>query len=202
MTIKQIQHLLAYLGYYVGNIDGLWGVGSKTACKAFQKDFGLDADGIAGDATQKALKHSVCYGIEKNATADENATGNATGTFWDDIQYFTRAEFGCKCGGTYCNGYPVEPAEATVRAVDEIRRRLGVPVTVTSGIRCKQHNANEGGVYNSQHLYGTAADLHSSASPQRMKEVAEAVLGDTGGIGLYDWGIHVDTRATKARWNG
>lgn len=25
MTIKQRQHLLAYLGYYVGNVDGVWG---------------------------------------------------------------------------------------------------------------------------------------------------------------------------------
>ena len=46
MTIKQRQHLLAYLGYYVGNIDGQWGTLSKTATVAFQKDFGLTADGV------------------------------------------------------------------------------------------------------------------------------------------------------------
>ena len=45
MTIKQKQNLLAYLGYYVGNIDGEWGTLSKTATTAFQKDFGLKADG-------------------------------------------------------------------------------------------------------------------------------------------------------------
>ena len=55
---------------------------------------------------------------------------------------------------------------------------------------------------NSQHLYGLAADLHSTASPAKMKAVAEEVLGHTGGIGLYGWGIHVDTRSGYARWNG
>lgn len=208
MTIYQIQLLLLYLGYSPGNPDGIDGATTRAAVKQFQEDFGgIGVDGIAGAETQKALKHAVAYGtLKREETATENATvaenATVTGTFWDDIQYFTRAEFACKCGGTYCNGYPAEPAEATVRAVDEIRRRLGVPVTISSGLRCTQHNANEGGVSNSQHLYGIAADLHSSASPQRMKEVAEAVLGNTGGIGLYSWGIHVDTRATKARWNG
>lgn len=24
MTVKQIQHLLAYLGYYSGTVDGIW----------------------------------------------------------------------------------------------------------------------------------------------------------------------------------
>ena len=30
MTIKQRQNLLAYLGYYVGNIDGEWGIHAIT----------------------------------------------------------------------------------------------------------------------------------------------------------------------------
>lgn len=159
MTIKQSQNLLAYLGYYVGNIDGIWGAGSKTACKAFQKDFGLDADGIAGDATQKALKHSVCYGIEKKATTEETTETETTGTFWDEIKYFTREEFKCKCGGKYCNGYPAEPQELLVRAAVKVREHFGVPVTISSGLRCPTHNANNKGVYNSRHLSGKAMDF-------------------------------------------
>ena len=71
-----------------------------------------------------------------------------------------------------------------------------------SGVRCAAHNAEVGGVANSQHLYGLAADLHSAASPAEMKAAAEEVLGHTGGIGLYGWGIHVDTRQGYARWKG
>lgn len=158
MTVKQIQHLLAYLGYYVGDIDGVWGAGSKTACKAFQQDFGLDADGIAGDKTKKALKHAVCYGIEKKITVETTET-TTTGTFWDEIKYFTREEFKCKCGGKYCNGYPAEPEELLVRAAVKVREHFGVPVTISSGLRCPTHNANNKGVYNSRHLIGKAMDF-------------------------------------------
>lgn len=158
MTVKQIQNLLAYLGYYVGDIDGQWGTLSKTACKAFQKDFGLDADGIAGDKTQKALKHAVAYGIEKTVTEVTEET-ETTGTFWDEIKYFTREEFKCKCGGKYCNGYPAEPEELLVRAAVKVREHFGVPVTISSGLRCPTHNANNKGVYNSRHLSGKAMDF-------------------------------------------
>ena len=58
MTIKQKQCLLFYLGYYVGNIDGQWGTLSKTATKAFQKDFGLTADGNCGTDTSPCKRNS------------------------------------------------------------------------------------------------------------------------------------------------
>ena len=146
MTIKQRQLLLAYLGYYVGNIDGSWGTLSKTATKAFQKDFGLDPDGICGSETEKALKHAVCYGIEKKTDTTESSN---SGTFWADIKHFERKEFKCKCGNIYCNGYPAEPQEKLVRVADKVREHFGATATVSSGLRCTRHNANVGGVSNS-----------------------------------------------------
>ena len=209
MTTKQIQCLLAYLGYYTGQIDGRWGSMSTAACRAFQADYGLTADGICGTMTQKMLIGAIAgtaVKVERPAEAEQETTGKPkTGTFWDDIRYFTREEFRCQCNGKYCNGFPVEPEEKMVRTVDEIRHRLGIPIGIVtsggSGVRCSKHNAEVGGVYNSEHLYGRAADLHSSASPAKMKAVAEEVMGNTGGIGLYDWGIHVDT-GKYSRWNG
>lgn len=209
MTVKQIQCLLAYLGYYTGQIDGQWGSMSTLACRAFQADYGLTADGICGTMTQKMLIGAIAgtaAKVERPAEAEQEDTGKPkTGTFWDDIRYFTREEFRCQCNGKYCNGFPVEPEEKMVRTVDEIRHRLGIPIGIVtsggSGVRCSKHNAEVGGVYNSEHLYGRAADLHSSASPAKMKAVAEEVMGNTGGIGLYDWGIHVDT-GKYSRWNG
>lgn len=216
MTNTQKQCLLTYLGYYDGPLDGLWGDKSRQATASFQRDFGgISVDGICGDQTEKAMKHAVAYGIEKKSdstdctdvqnNSTENSTDGNTGTFWDEIRYFTREEFRCQCNGKYCNGFPVEPEEKMVRTVDEIRHRLGIPIGIVtyggSGVRCPTHNAEVGGVYNSEHLYGRAADLHSSASPAKMKAVAEEVMGNTGGIGLYDWGIHVDT-GKYSRWNG
>lgn len=201
MTIKQRQHLLAYLGYYVGQVDGDWGSGSRAACTAFQRDVEITPDGYGGPETDKYLKKAVANDTFKTEPVEEE-TG--TGTFWDDSEFFDREEFRCQCGGKYCNGFPVEPEEELVRVCNEIRRRLGVPVSIVdsggSGVRCTRHNSAVGGVGNSNHLYGKAGDLHSSKSPQEMYRVAEEVLGNTGELGLYDWGIHVAVNCTYSRF--
>lgn len=54
--VTQIQQKLQQLGYYDGSIDGIFGSGTKNAVVAFQKDQGLDADGIAGKNTLAALE--------------------------------------------------------------------------------------------------------------------------------------------------
>ena len=202
MTIKQRQHLLAYLGYYVGNVDGVWGTLSKTACTAFQRDFGgIQVDGFGGTETDKALKHAVAYGMpakEDTSTKEENATEN----FWDGIKYFKRSEFACKCG-KYCNGFPVEPNEKLVETLETIREHFGVPVTVSSGIRCKTHNTNVGGVSKSQHMEGTAADIVVKGVPvSEVVKYAETLMPKTGGIGTYKTFTHIDVRSVKERWNG
>ena len=175
MTIKQRQHLLAYLGYYVGNIDGDWGILSKTACKAFQKDFGLDADGYGGTNTDKALTHAVAYGMP----AKKEEEIKATGTFWDEIEFFDREEFRCKCGGKYCNGFPAEPKEQMVRIANQLRKNLGVPVSIVSGLRCSEWNRIQGGVANSQHMYGEAADIYAEGKSQAS---VETELDHIGGV--------------------
>lgn len=79
--------------------------------------------------------------------------------FWSTVKYFTRSEFACKCGGKYCDGYPVEPDTTLVMMLDLIREDAGVPCIISSGIRCETHNAKVGGVWNSWHLKGKAADF-------------------------------------------
>lgn len=153
MTIKQKQCLLAYLGYYTGAIDGVWGNQSASATKKFQQDYGIEADGLFGEATENAVKDAVNYGMPaKEETA-------STGTFWDDIKYFERKEFECKCGNIYCNGYPAEMEEKLIRVADRVRDNFGATATVSSGLRCTKHNANVGGVSNSRHLSGKAMDF-------------------------------------------
>ena len=202
MTTKQKQHLLGYLGDYAGEIDGVWGEISRAATRAFQRDHGLTVDGIFGVGTETRIREVVASGELPQQPQDAPETDGAD--WWADIRYFKRAEFRCTCGR--CGGFPVEPQESIARTVDEIRYRLGIPISIVdgggSGVRCAAHNAEVGGVSDSQHLYGLAADLHSAASPAQMLAVAEDVIGHTGGIGLYSWGIHVDKRSGYARWNG
>lgn len=203
MNVLQVQCLLTYLGYPVGTTDGITGSQTRQAVKLFQAAEGLKADGDPGQETQTALLAAVAAGRMYTPTKVENAE---TGTFWDEIRYFRRAEFRCQCGGKYCDGFPAEPVEETVRLADEIRRRAGVPLKVNSGVRCKQHNADAGGVWNSLHLTGQAIDLApigGNIPVARLQEIAEQVqaekLPGRGGLGRYDWGVHVDN-GKCSRW--
>lgn len=197
MTLKQAQCLLLYLGYSPGWPDGVVGPKTCGAISVFQSEYGLPATGQPDDTTCKMLVAAVAGTAVK---VDRPHTGG----WWDNIRYFKRSEFRCKCGGKYCDGYPAEIDMTMVKIADEIRSRIGKPITVNSGLRCKTHNANVGGVSNSQHLLGTACDLGcpSGCTPAQMASIAEEIMGDTGGIGIYPWGIHIDTRASKSRWNG
>lgn len=143
MTVKQKQCLLCYLGYYDGDIDGRWGPRSRGAAEAFQRRFGLEPDGIFGEKTESKILEVIA--------------GGDTGDWWAEIRYFRPEEFACKCGA--CGGYPVQMEEAAVRAAETVREHFGAPVTVSSGLRCKAHNANVGGVANSRHLLGKAVDF-------------------------------------------
>lgn len=193
MTMKQVQNLLQYLGYYDGIPNGVYDDKTRDAVYDFQSAYGtIGVDGIPGPEVEKALKDAVAYGMPKY---------KESGDFWDDIKYFKKSEFKCKCGK--CGGFPADPDEKLVRTLDTIRAHFGVPVRVNSGIRCKTHNANVGGASGSQHLYGTAADIViRGITPKQAAAYAETLLPNTGGIGIYSWGIHVDVRKTKSRWNG
>ena len=161
MTIQQIQNLLQYLGYYTIQVDGISGPGTEQAVREFQAAEGLEVDGIPGKLTQAALLDAVANGRFKqdNAQPDSEET-DTEALWWNDIKYFTREEFRCKCGGKYCNGFPAEPQEGMVRAIDQVRKHFGKAFTPNSGVRCPTHNANVGGVSNSRHLYGKAVDFH------------------------------------------
>lgn len=155
MTIKQKQCLLAYRGYYTGNIDGIWGGQSQKATEAFQRDYQLTVDGIFGPATEEKILSVIASG---ESAPQPEGTANS-GDFWGSIQYWTREEFRCKCGGKYCDGFPAEPDEKLVKLADQVRAHFGRPGHRSSGLRCKTHNANCGGVANSRHLTGKALDF-------------------------------------------
>lgn len=183
MSARQKQGIMAITAdadgnfYYNGALDGKWGPQSKEAAKRFLADF----------------------------TGEEvNPAPEPAGSFWDEIEFFEREEFRCKCGGLYCNGFPAEPSEQTVRWADEIRKRLNVPLGVNSGLRCETWNQlQKDASPNSKHKTGHACDLGApkGITPEKMASVAEEIIGNTGGIGIYPWGIHIDDRENKTRWD-
>lgn len=111
---------------------------------------------------------------------------------------FKVKEFACADGSD-----PVFIAPKLVTILQKIRKNFGKPVTINSGFRTATHNKKVGGAAQSQHLYGTAADIVvQGVSPKTVAAYAEKLLPGTGGIGIYDNFVHVDVRATKSRWNG
>lgn len=53
--VRRIQTKLKELGYYNGSVDGIYGVKTQKAVRAFQKNCGITADGIAGPKTLKFM---------------------------------------------------------------------------------------------------------------------------------------------------
>lgn len=53
--VSALQDRLSELGYYVGNVDGILGSQAATALIAFQRDYGLVADGTCGPDTLRAF---------------------------------------------------------------------------------------------------------------------------------------------------
>ncbi len=86
-------------------------------------------------------------------------------------------------------------------ALDIIRDEYGKPMKVNSGYRTEAHNKSVGGVENSQHRYGLAADIHIDNQIQgdKLEKLAKEHL--VGGIGRYNTFIHIDGRGYPAKWD-
>ena len=184
------RNLYYYYAYYTGAIDGIAGAGTKAAVRAFQRDHSLTQDGIYGANTNaklvaviKAMQGKVgtvqdgivgtntinaikavqrkygltvdgIYGTRTNAAINSNIGGGSS-------THFKKAEFKCECGGRYCNGYPGGNTSAKLLGIlESLRSYYGKPITVTSGQRCPTYNRQIGGISNSAHIYGKAADIY------------------------------------------
>lgn len=88
-----------------------------------------------------------------------------------------------------------------IEKLEKLRQRIGKPLIINSGYRTPEHNAKVGGAKNSLHLQGKAADIRKveGLTIDEMANLAEMIGFD--GIGKYSWGIHVDTRGYRARWD-
>ena len=76
--------------------------------------------------------------------------------------------------------------------LDVIREKVGKPILISSGFRCPVLNKAVGGVSNSQHQKGLAADLICADM-----ESLEKVLRETGG---FDQLIKEHCKGSKSFW--
>ena len=111
-------------------------------------------------------------------------------------EHFAKSEFVCHCCGRGAD--KIDPR--LVELLEQLRALAGKPVHLNCAYRCPTHNAEVGGVPNSQHMLGTAADITiPEIGFERARELVESI--DFDGTGFYPpledggaWFIHVDVR--------
>ena len=111
-------------------------------------------------------------------------------------EHFDACEFVCHCCGRGAEKIDTR----LIELLEELRSKVQAPIHINCGYRCPKHNAEVGGVPNSQHVEGTAADIFiPSISFDRAAQLVKSLPFD--GIGFYPplskgglWFIHLDTR--------
>lgn len=101
---------------------------------------------------------------------------------------FCVSEFACKDGGKRV----LFDMELVVR-LQKLRDYFKRPVLITSGYRTCSYNASVGGVKDSQHIYGRAADI-KVIGVESDKIAVAAVNAGFRGVGVYGKFVHVDVR--------
>ena len=113
---------------------------------------------------------------------------------------FSRSEFACP----HCAEVEIDPL--LVATIQRIRDKAG-PVVVTSGYRCPVHNEAVGGVNNSQHIYGRAADIYVPGMSQaallalvrEMTMNEDIYAGYAYAIKNSKRAVHVDVRIPESQ---
>lgn len=108
--------------------------------------------------------------------------------------HFRLIEFASRDGADVVKVHP-----ALVSGLEALRTAIDAPLTVNSGYRTTSHNANIGGVRNSRHCLGMAADIVGRGVSVRKVRKAAKRLG-FGGVGKYKTFTHVDVWGYDRRW--
>ena len=180
MDNKAIQSLLNTYGFPCGAVDGTLGLASKAAIKMFQRACNLGnwltTDGIAGPQTQAAL--GGLPHLSPNFVVDElRSHGNQN--------CYVRREL--------------------LQGLEQLRSALNMPIHVIDAYRDPAHNAAVGGVGNSEHVDGTAADIPGICSWRKVAslEIFSGIGDRFGAISHVDM-RHLDggkfTPQNPARW--
>ena len=103
-------------------------------------------------------------------------------------EHFSESEMSCHhCGQLPAGGI----SGVLLDGLERLRTIVGKPIYVTNAYRCPEHNAAVGGVSNSQHVHGTAADckqIFDGVGEYYGQEFVHVDMRDNGNsTGVYLW---------------
>ena len=133
-AVVQLQNRLKALGYYSGAADGIYGAGTASAVRAFQRANGLTPDGEAGPLTLNKLSAAKTPAVQATATpapakavtllksGDRGAAVTALQQKLTGLGYLTGSSDGIFGAATY-------------RAVKAFQRKNGLSADGVAGVR-------------------------------------------------------------------
>jgi len=165
----ELQRALRLLGWPI-RVDGTIGEQTTAAVRDFQRGYAfatLVAGGGVGPRTREALRLSIRRG------------GRCS-------QHFTFRNFRSPGDGW------IKLDRALAGALEAYRAALGRPVAILGGHRDPEWNAAHGGLSDSQHLHGTAADVEPAMTVEQVRALRVfSGIGYDAKSGLVR---HVDVR--------
>ena len=175
--------------YYNDKLDGIWGPKSQAAAERFLADFGVAKETATESNTAMETPGNAVLVFSLKDDGNKNLS-----------EHFKVREFACNDGSDVVFIHPILPTWC-----EEMRKINGPfsPKTEGSAYRTVSYNASiDGAASYSRHCWGIAVDIPAkNATPEELYALAEQIMGDTGGLGIYDWGIHMDPRPVKSRWD-
>lgn len=105
--------------------------------------------------------------------------------------FFKKEEFDCPC----CGENNISPT--LLHRLDMARGLADIPFHINSGCRCEKHNKEVGGVSESPHLGGWAADIAAKTSREKFLVVQSLFEAGFTRVGVGDTFIHADVDPTK-----
>ncbi len=175
--VKEVQRRLKLWGYYNGNVDGVFGSGTRSAVVLFQKKNGLKADGIVGKATYKALGMNDAYEALVGLTSSQ---AQGVGSFSSSDVYLLAKVIHAEGRG--------EPYVGQV----------AIGAVVLNRVRDREFPNTISGVVYQKHAFTAVSDGQINLSPNEtaMRAARDAINGwDPSGGALYYYNPAVATSA-------
>lgn len=133
--VYELQGRLAYLDYYRGRIDGVFGWQTDRAVRDFQYKFGMKVDGVVGPKT-KLMLWNATKNWAPGATGGAGGTGGGGGNWSAPVSEFSSADISLMAKAVYgeARGEPYTGQVAVAAVIINRLRSASFPNTVSGVI--------------------------------------------------------------------